>query len=393
MHRTTLALLLLASTLRAQGNPPAVDQKDVNAAIAKGAEYLKRRGSDFGYANAQSELVVLTLLHAGLSRSDDPLDKGIAWVKGIDVEHLDGMEKHKTYRVAIAAMALEALHQDGNDGKAAQFAQFLVCNQCDNGEWAYGENIDLPQELKTPKEVVSGGGDPNAKPPDPGKKGGTTAKAKIPINCPHRKGGPKGDNSNTQFAILGLRACADLGSGIPDLTWKDAQKAMQDAQDDDGSWEYKGKSEKGGKSTKKGGAGRAPEGYGSMTASGFCDFVICDHFLGQDWKKDKGVDRGAKWLGDHFTVTENAKENPAQEGFGASFHYYYLYALERAGDLSGTEKFGGHAWYLEGARYLLDHQNPDGSWKDDTEEKGGKVVDTCFAILFLSRATPTISTK
>ena len=43
-------------------------------------------------------------------------------------------------------------------------------------------------------------------------------------------------------------------------------------------------------------------------------------------------------------------------------------------------KLGRFDGYLEGARFLLDSRSNDGSWNK-------KPVDTCFAILFLRRAT------
>ena len=56
-----------------------------------------------------------------------------------------------------------------------------------------------------------------------------------------------------------------------------------------------------------------------------------------------------------------------------------MYALERVGMLYGTEIMMTHEWYPEGAKQLIDDQK-GGSWGDGTR-------DTCFAILFLKRAT------
>jgi hypothetical protein len=71
---------------------------------------------------------------------------------------------------------------------------------------------------------------------------------------------------------------------------------------------------------------------------------------------------------------------------------YFLYALERAGILCGVEKFGPHRWYAEGAQALVRDQKPDGSWLSphphgDRSRELNSVWDTCFAILFLKRAT------
>ena len=53
--------------------------------------------------------------------------------------------------------------------------------------------------------------------------------------------------------------------------------------------------------------------------------------------------------------------------------------------LYGTEMIGRHEWYVEGAEMLLAAQNADGSWAAKTQVN--PLRDTCFAILFLRRAT------
>ncbi len=112
-----------------------------------------------------------------------------------------------------------------------------------------------------------------------------------------------------------------------------------------------------------------------MTAGAVGALSICDFILGRNWKADDDVNRGLAWLGSHFTVTENPERRQAH-------HYYYLYGLERAGMLTGTEKMGAREWYAEGARFLLDAQGADGRWHN--------TIDTCFAILFLRRATRSL---
>jgi len=59
-------------------------------------------------------------------------------------------------------------------------------------------------------------------------------------------------------------------------------------------------------------------------------------------------------------------------------------AIERAGMIFGTERFGSHEWYPEGVDFLLPAQKEDGRWQADGSHAIG---DTCFAILFLRRAT------
>jgi len=53
---------------------------------------------------------------------------------------------------------------------------------------------------------------------------------------------------------------------------------------------------------------------------------------------------------------------------------------------------GGHKWYPEGVAALLPAQKADGSWlgplpHGDRPVELNSVWDTCFAILFLKRAT------
>jgi hypothetical protein len=75
------------------------------------------------------------------------------------------------------------------------------------------------------------------------------------------------------------------------------------------------------------------------------------------------------------------------------WQFYWLYAVERSGMLYGTENFGKHEWYIEGADWLLANQKPDGSWHNPDGHSGkvtnfpGAIGDTGFAILFLRRAT------
>jgi hypothetical protein len=60
--------------------------------------------------------------------------------------------------------------------------------------------------------------------------------------------------------------------------------------------------------------------------------------------------------------------------------------------LCGVETMGGHKWYPEGVQFLLQQQRADGSWlgpvpHGDRPVELNSVWDSCFAILFLKRAT------
>jgi hypothetical protein len=91
---------------------------------------------------------------------------------------------------------------------------------------------------------------------------------------------------------------------------------------------------------------------------------------------DDACTRALAWLAANWSVDENPHK-------GKSWLYYFLYGLERVGALMQREYIGEHPWYVEGARFLTDAQRDDGSWSQDSEQ-----ADTCFALLFLKRATP-----
>jgi len=64
------------------------------------------------------------------------------------------------------------------------------------------------------------------------------------------------------------------------------------------------------------------------------------------------------------------------------YTHYALYGLERVGAFLGTTHLGSWNWYESGARRLLATQRPNGAWSTGDER-----IETCFAVLFLARAT------
>jgi hypothetical protein len=122
---------------------------------------------------------------------------------------------------------------------------------------------------------------------------------------------------------------------------------------------------------------------GTMTGAGVALMAICKNGLemqgklkGDDRKKiEEGLEAGFNWLVDHYSVTSS-------EGGGP--YYYYMYGLERMGALLNRGYLGEHPWYLEGAKELIKRQKAGGDW-------GGE-DDTCFAVLFLRRATRVVTT-
>ena len=363
---------LFIVTLAAISLPPAAaqDQAKVEAAIRRGSAWLKKNDKFKGDndRHCERELVLLTLSHAGVPESDRFFKK--------EFETLLKQRPQFTYRTALRAMLLEEVQRVKHQHLLFHCAEFFVDNQAASGIWGYGKKT-IYSKVKPLRTVATGGSRP--KPGGLRRFGRATAPKIKPKVVRRLKVTPKksvaggGDNSNSQYAALGLRSCHDAGIIIPAETiarsityWRNSQQGDgggdRDIATSDGlkgkarGWDYKN--------------GDKP--YGSMSAGAVGALAIYLYMQGKEWKKDQDLVDGCAWLADNFSVTSNPKK-------GGGWHYYYLYGLERAAVLYDTPKFGSHDWYSAGAKFLLGKQGGAGNW-------GGR-RDTCFAILFLKRAT------
>ena len=369
-------VLGMALAAQAQG----LDQKRIDEAIHKGIEYLKTAessGWDAHIANCD-ELILLTFIHGGLPEKDAKFQEYFTRAMAAKLE--------RTYKAALLAMCLEELDRVKYQPKIRQCAQFLVDNMCQNGQWSYGEPSAFAEGIPTggkggavasgPKEVGAG---PRQKP-----------KVVQKVSVDKRVQGPAtGDNSNAQYAALGLRACHDAGVVLPRETvvktakrwWVTSQLGAAGKDNSVATGGLMSADPRGWSYTTQDPA------YSSMTTGAIGALCIYDFILGEDWKKDKAVAGGMSWLTKNFSVTENV--GPCQTGGQEpkEFLYYYLYALERAGILYDTAFIGNKDWYFDGARVILAAQKPDGSWAESAQSTMRPSWDTCFAVLFLKRAT------
>ncbi len=337
--------------------------RTVDEAVREGMAYLRGRsaaieGARLHHELRYDELVLWTWLHGGMAQADPEFQKVLGRMLDRRLE--------RTYAVALQAMVLEELDRVAWQGRIQQCAQFLLDNQCRNGQWGYGDPSIFAEE------VPSGG-----KRPAPAKELGPDGKPRVVRRVVVKKmrpGRESGDHSNSMYAALGLRACHDAGIVLPKDAVLLAQKAWREAQiRPEGGWCY-GKHE-------------GHRAYGSMTAGGVGSLVIYDYIAGEDRKRDREVQAGLEWLENKFSVAYNPGpvEHASRGENGMQHYFYYLYALERAAILYGTATIGRHDWYQKGSEALLGCQRPDGSWL--SKEGGNEVSDTCFAVLFLRRAT------
>jgi hypothetical protein len=185
-----------------------------------------------------------------------------------------------------------------------------------------------------------------------------------------------GDNSNTQYALLGLSAASEAGVAVRPEIWQLSRDHFERSQNRDGGWAY---------------TPRHTPSTGSMTCAGIASLIIAGsrRYEGLEVLDGNSIRncgkggfnpsllRGLDWLAAHFEVGENF-------GHGQIYKYYYLYALERAGRLAGVRFFGPNDWYRQGAEELVHDQNKfSGFWRGATHEN--ELVATSFALLFLAK--------
>ena len=349
LGRWTLILLVLTATCTVVEG--AVTREQVEKAIKSGVRFLKKaQRADGSWEDRQQEaktgessLITLALITAGESVNSPEMTNALAYLSKFSADQLDN-----TYSVALQTMVFAA----------ADPKRFQVRIQ-DNVNWMESS------QLRT-----------NDRFGPPGSWSYTHNKVK------------QGDNSNTQYALLGLNAASEVGIPVSKETWALSRKYWEGCQHLDGSWAYFFDSQGG--------------STGSMTCAGISSLVITGmkRFQGQEaLEGDKIVNcgkgainpklqRAIDWMAQNFKVGQNI-------GANQNWKFYYLYGLERAGRLTGQRFFGGHDWYREGAEELVSIQDTlQGSWRGLNAVEDDPLIATSFALLFLAKGrSPVLINK
>ena len=321
---------------------PAVAAAEVDGAIDKGVHWLLQcqaidgtwNGPDAKtYRSGMTALALYTLIKCGLPTDHPALRTGFAW--------LSQERPTRTYDTGCVLMALGAL---GDPKHAALIAQ-------------------LAQQVQQ-----SVGAGPGVQPGEWG--------------YPGNHGNPRGihaDLSNTQYALLGLRAATHVGAKVDPQIWVRVSQWLCDRQESYGGFGYRPGS----------------TATASMTAAGAGSLLICARELrglGKEFdapalRAEAGAGRATMWMKAHWSVEQNIEGKFTPGKGGDRWLYYWLYGLERVGSLSEQRLIGDHDWYQEGAQQLVRRQNANGQW--DGGGYGDDDCNTCFALLFLRRGTGT----
>ncbi|MHC5020017.1 MAG: hypothetical protein ACYTGX_07890 [Planctomycetota bacterium] len=420
----------------------------VNAAIGRGVQHLLTKQAPDGHWPSQHEkfqhgpyphgvtaLVLLTLLKSQANRFDERIEKGFAFLKERwDNFHTGGKQWEgaggwRVYEAGITLMALEALARwkppsmAGKKHKTRAVGGNLKKPEI---EWAkqLAEWLIATQTNTRQIKISTGNG------------GYRTEFIKECWHYPTSTNGAT-DHSNTQYAVLGLRSAGNLGIPVPAKTWQAVYEHFIFVQEETGpkvnrvilkrkKKKKKKKSHAGGSEAlpftphtvstitdrargwgyfgndkPKSGTGEIGCTTGSMTTVGLACVAIAWNELEKAARRDKdarkfvrdrknrqardtSINDGFAWMAHHFTVDEN----PYHPGGG--WHYYYLYGMERAGVLTSTVNIGKYDWYREGGEKILGAES-NGSWNSGKGD--GPIGSTCFALLFLGRATvPLVQT-
>jgi hypothetical protein len=183
--------------------------------------------------------------------------------------------------------------------------------------------------------------------------------------------GHHADLSNTQYGVLGLWVAERHGYRAKTEIWaRLLESLLVGHQKEDGGFAYR----------------RDRVQTGSMTTSGITVLTLALARVPEGKQRFKAARRAAKkalgrawvYLDRRFTAEANPLGSFA---FTNANHAYYLFGLERVAAITGRERIGGEDWYEAGARHLVATQDAKGAWASSRR--------TCFALLFLRRATFT----
>lgn len=350
--------------------------EQVNTAIDNGRDFLWQHLQDNSserrpVGTRDEDLpAMLALVHCDAHKRYPEFDRAVrAYI------HRAEPKQHSSYQNGLLAMLIEGYGDAAFVPKLEQAARWLVEAQGEDGTWSYRAPVPSrffpdPEPMPEPEEdavVQVVGGQPIERPEVPDTPLLRTQSWAL---------GKDGDNSTSQFAMLGLWSAARTGFVVDDDVWRRAIRAITDRQQTGpkagpfGGWAYT----------------RPGTVYGSMTCAGVCTAALALNQLDPDRtaRHDLRIRNGVSWLARHFAVAENPGTDKWQ--------YYYIYSLERVGQILGTEFIGEHEWYPLGAKSLVTRQNPDGSWGGIHHEKDPRIA-TAFALLFLTRATPTLDAE
>lgn len=199
----TLGLFLWVPSFGQQGSPhvcptqPPV-QFEIDKAVERAVTFLQAEMHKvhlrYGSKDTLEELLLAALVYGGLPE----IHKDIQWLLSRVLDRLP----QRTYETVLLAIALDKLDNEVYLWKLVECAQFLLDNQCGNGQWPYGEPFGgtKPLQAKTKsliRDLRTWGH--RRRRVKSTSKSSTQAQPRIELKAAWTFRQPSGDNSNTQF--------------------------------------------------------------------------------------------------------------------------------------------------------------------------------------------------
>lgn len=327
-------------------------EERVNRAIDRGVTYLFAQHLKLNEYRNYLGLLGLTLLECGIAADHSSVRQIAAWIRARE------RDLKQTYELTLAILFLDRLGDPRDQKLIRAFGQRLLIGQLDCGTWTYSCLLNDPKRYQSP----------------------------VPLFLPLTNGMPahnragralhiayRGDNSNTQFAILGLWVAQRHGVLARSALLR-TEQYFRDTQQDDGSWAYHP---------------LAQNWRDSMTCAGLMSLAMRYGVVGGQGHDirprqpihvvDAAVNRGLRYLGQSLDKISVVGDRII--GAEARDPLYFLWSLERMAVIYDLETIGNRAWYPWAAQLLVETQWADGRWSGM-----GDPVGTCFALLVLKRS-------
>ncbi len=383
-----IVIALLSSSLRASQFDDAV-----RLAIDRGVTALKRQVGDPTGRNPQygvgaSALVGLTLLECGVPANDETVARLVNQVR----EASPAM--NQVYHLALAIMVYDRLGDKQDEPLIQALTVRLLQGQFPQGGWSYHTPAVGDNEVQRLRAIIQQrilktrpDGTPKPAPLDPSleelfRRLQQSSPESPPQLAPAQPalGGGGIDNSNTQFAILGLWVARRHGLPV-DVALRRAEMYFRMTHTN-GTWGYHPDA----------GAGSR----GAMTCAGLLGLaigtgVVRDNLLkkGPDPKTGKEptfrdtfddplIKVGLKFVSDQLAQTAITGLSSRDKN-----DLYFLWSIERVAVIYNLTSIYGRDWHVLGGLLILRTQDPaTGLWNIHYSPE----VDTCFALMFLRKA-------
>ena len=391
------------------------EQAKIDRAIDRGVEFLKGaqtdnggwkwgmyRASDGRFKAAQSALPGYALLEAGVPADDPVIQKAAEYVRP------KALASDFTYEMSLVLLFLDRLG-DPKDKKLIQtLAMRLIAGQHHTGGWSYrcpllddrGEqnllrllgfldkdmkkgqtreqalrDLEIPHLLQALPVFRPDAALVWREPP--------ASKATIADSAVRFSEVGRTDNSNTQFAMLGLWAAQRHGLPVAPTFEIMTTRFERSHAYPSGLWGYGIEEESGSRSMVCVGLMGLAIGRGLQLAT---------PGAGIGAKKDVHVLKGLAALSRRIGRPTGRMDGPAP-----FYDLYFLWSVERVAMLYDLRTIGDKDWYRWGAESLVANQARGGWWtgmSPHAEWTGKKNYDyratltTAFALLFLKRSHP-----